>query len=622
MIKDLMKNFKVVKYVFKFCPMYVFFTILFIIANTIQVLAKVYLIEYIVEVVSNAITKENPINDFNDVLISLAIYLGIIVVTTLVKSYYNTVLRGKYRFVYYGAMQQLMFKKARKVDYADFDNPEFYDMYSRALGDGTSRGIRVYEDITNFVSSIVNTIALGTYIVLSDYFLIFVVLFSVIVRIIIANIVNKNTHKFDKEVEPDRRMYGYVNRTFYQQRFAAEIKTTPIGELLIEKCHEAQHNIDDKLIKTYKKNTALESVSAVVSNLFEHGAIYIYLTHQLFQGLKISRLSSMLSAATQFSQNLYDAASFFNRVKLNSLYIDFFLDYMNYEPKLEEAGKKDIEGKFERLKFDNVTFRYPNTDFDATKDINLEIKRGDKISIVGLNGAGKTTLIKLLYKFYNPDKGEIYYNNQTIRETKEDVIRRKYSVIFQDFRLYAVTIAENVLMRKLETKDDEAIVWDALEKVGLKEKIKNLPDGIHTIYSREFGREGAVLSGGEGQKLAIARVFASNADIYILDEPTSSLDPIAERDINNLIISKSKDKTIIIIAHRLSTVVDTDRILLIEYGKIIEEGTHQELIAKQGKYYEMFKTQAALYVHNEDEKHRRGRTDLSMEKVDFDILGK
>ena len=620
MIKDLIKNFKVVKYVFKFCPMYIFFTILYILANTIQVLSKVYLIEYVVEVVSNAIIKDDPLIDFKNILISLSIYLGIILITTLIKSYYNTVLKGKYRFVYYGAIQQLMFKKARKVDYADFDNPDFYDMYSRALRDGTHRGISVYEDFTNFIAAIVNTIALGTYIVLSDYFLIAVVLFSVIVRIIIANIVNKNTHKFDEETETDRRMYGYVNRTFYQQRFAAEIKTTSIGELLIDKCHESQHNIDAKFIKTYKKNTALESVSTVVSNLFENGAIYIYLTHKLFQGLKISRLSSMLSAATQFSQNFYDAASFLNKIKLNSLYIDYFLDYMNYEPKLEEGGKKDLDVKFASLEFKDVTFRYPNTDFDATKDINLKIKRGEKISIVGLNGAGKTTLIKLLYKFYNPDSGEIYYNDQTIRETKEDVIRRKYSVIFQDFRLYAVSIAENVLMRKVDSPEDERIVWDALEKVGMKEKIEKLPEGINTIYSREFGREGAVLSGGEGQKVAIARVFASNADIYILDEPTSSLDPIAERDINNLIISKSEDKTIIIIAHRLSTVVDTDRILLIEYGKIIEEGTHQELIAKQGKYYEMFNTQAMLYVHKEDEKHKRGRTDNSFEKMDLDSL--
>lgn len=601
MIKDFKKNFQVVKYVFKFCPMYIFFTCLYIIMNTIQVLSKVYLIEYIVRVVEEAVVKQNPFDDYKNILISLGIYVGIMFFTTIFMSYYNTIVKGKYRLTYISAIQQMMYEKAKRVDYSDFDNPEFYDLYSRALRDGTIRGIRVYEDFTNFVAAIINTIALGAYIVLTDYILIAVVLVSVVVRILIANKCNKNQHALDTETEIDRRMYGYVNRTFYQQRFAAEIKTTPVGELLIEKCNEAQKSIDQKFIRTHKKNTGLNSVSTVVSNLFENGAIYFYLVHKLFNGLTISKLSSTLNAATQFSSNFYEAASFLNRVKVNSLYIDYFLDYMNYEPKLEEVGKKDLDGEFESLKFDNVTFSYPETDFNALENINLDFKRGDKIAIVGLNGAGKTTLIKLLLKFYNPNSGDIYYNGQTIRDTKEDVIRRKYSIIFQDFRIYGVTIGENVLMRKMTSPEDEELVWSCLEKVGLKEKISKLEHGIHTVYSREFGQDGAVLSGGESQKLAIARVFASDADIYILDEPTSSLDPIAEKNINDLLVSQSKDKTIIIIAHRLSTVVDTDRIILIEYGKIIEDGTHQELLAKQGKYYEMFMTQATLYTRLDEE---------------------
>ena len=598
MLKDLKKNFQIVKYVFKFCPWYIFFTLLFIICNTAQVLAKVYLIEFFVEVVENAIKNNiNPLDEFPRIVLSLLFYLSLMLVITIYRVYYNDVVKGKYRLIYIGSVNHLMYSKARLVDYADFDNPEFYDIYSRAMRDGTFRGIRVYEDFTNFISSIVNTIALGTYIIVGDSILIVVVLASVIARLFIANRVNKNRHQFDTETEIDRRMYDYVNRTFYQQRFAAEIKTTPISELLIDKCHIAQNNIDKKYITTHRKNTILNSISAVISNLFENGVIYCYLVYKLFRGLTISRLSSMLNAATQFSSNFYEAASFFNRIKLNALYIDYFLDYMKYQPTLEEAGNKDLDEKFERLKVDNVTFSYPGTDFFALSNINLEIKRGEKLAIVGLNGAGKTTLIKLFLKFYNPNSGEIYYNNQTIRETKENVIRKKYSIIFQDFRLYDVTIAQNILMREVKSLEDEQVVLNALDLVGLKEKVMTLEKGIYTMYSREFN--GVEFSGGERQKLAIARVFASDADIYILDEPTSSLDPLAERDINRLIMEKSQDKTIIIIAHRLSTVVDANRIILMEYGRIIEDGTHHQLLLEKGKYYKMFSTQAALYVRNE-----------------------
>ena len=248
------------------------------------------------------------------------------------------------------------------------------------------------------------------------------------------------------------------------------------------------------------------------------------------------------------------------------------------------------------IEIKNITKDYG--DNKGIFDIHISIEKGETFGFVGTNGAGKTTLIKLFLKFYNPNVGEIYYNNQTIRDTKENVIRRKYSIIFQDFRLYDVSIAENVLMCKVLSKEDEAKVWNALKQVGLEEKVKALDNGIYTLYSREFN--GVEFSGGERQKLAIARVFASNADIYILDEPTSSLDPIAERDINKLIMENSIDKTIIIIAHRLSTVVDADRIILMEYGKIIEEGTHHQLLLEKGKYYKMFSTQAALYIRDKN----------------------
>ena len=175
------------------------------------------------------------------------------------------------------------------------------------------------------------------------------------------------------------------------------------------------------------------------------------------------------------------------------------------------------------------------------------------------------------------------------------MIRKKFSIVFQDYRLYAVTIAENVLMRRVKTKEDEERVIDALKKVGLYEKVMEYPDGIYTLQTRELNEKGASFSGGQLQRLALARVLASDADIYILDEPTSNLDPIAERNVNRLIIEESKHKTIIIIAHRLSTVVDADKIILIEDGKIVESGSHEELMNQDSFYKVMFETQASLY---------------------------
>ena len=621
MFKDIKKNLQIVRYVFKFCPIYVVTSILHILSNTLQMLAKVYLVKYLTETVENAVINDIPIEiAFHDCFKGLLIFLIILVVTTAIMVLHSFYMDGKYSTIYLFRMQQMMWRKAGKIDFADFDNPEFYDMYSRALRDGSWRGFRVYRDFANFVAAIITVISLGAYIaiVVSDMLLIGILLVSTIARIIIADRINVNTHKYDTKIETDRRMYNYVNRTFYQQRFAAEMKTTSIGHLLIEKCYDAQKNIDKEYKKTYGVNTVLSSISTILYNILNNAGIYIYLGYGLFNGLTIDVFTSMITATSQFSSSFYEVASYFNKVKLNSLYIDYFLDYMKYEPKLEELGSKEITEDFNSLAFDNVIFSYPNTNFNALDGINLKINKGDKLAIVGLNGAGKTTLTKMLLKFYNPDSGEIYFNNQTIRETKEKDIRSKFSVIFQDYRIYGVTIAENVLMREVKGKEDEDIVIDALTKVGLVDKIMALPNGIHTVYSREFDNTGLQLSGGEAQKLAIARVFATRASIYILDEPTSSLDPIAEKSINQLILKEAADKTIIIIAHRLSTVVDCDKIILIEYGKIIEEGTHDELIKQKGRYYEMFTTQASLYIHEEDLKHKRGRTDDIKSDVSFE----
>lgn len=598
MIKDLMKNFKVVKYVFKFCPLYALFSVFYILSNVVISLLRVALIAQLGELIVDALLLANPVDGFDVILKTVIVYIVLNGLATCYRRIYMTYIKLYYRQVYFARILEKIFGKVQYIDFADFDNPEFYDTYSRAIRE-CFRGFTAYDNIVSFISSIVNIIVLGTFILISDIWLIVIVLVATILRVVIAAKKNKNQWEFDKNSETDRRMYHYVNRTFYQQRFAAEIKTTPISDLLIEKCYDAQENIDNLCKETIKKNSVLSIINNTISYIFEMGAVYFYLGYKVINKIiSIASFSSIIDAANQFSNNFVDMAKFINELKNNALYINYFIDFMEYKPTLEEQGKLDLNENFECLNIDNITFSYPKTEKKALENVNLNIKRGQKIAIVGLNGAGKTTLIKMLLKFYNPDSGDIYFNNQTIRESKEKDVRNKFSIVFQDYRLYAVTIAENVLMRRVKSEEDEKRVWDALEKVDLVEEVKKYPKGINTIQTRELDEKGAAFSGGQLQRLAIARVFASDADVYILDEPTSNLDPLAERNINKLIIEKSKDKTIIIIAHRLSTVVDADEIILIDNGQIVEKGSHEYLMKTNGKYANMFNTQAALYKRN------------------------
>ena len=475
-----------------------------------------------------------------------------------------------------------------------FDNPEFYDNYSRALRDGTWMGMRVFDNIVRFLTSFFIVLALGV-IIASDLILISIIVVSAIINILAVNSINKSWYLWSKETEAERRMYNYVNRTFYRQRFAGEIKTTNVSSLLTTKYLESAEVINKKYAKTHKKVVWLHTAHNLVKGLIERGLVYVYLAYQLFKGyITISIFTSSLNATFQFSSNFIDAINILTTLKENSLYIDDFIWLVNYKGKIE--GRQGIKvDKLDELNINHLDFKYENTSNFSINDLSLNIKKGEKIALVGLNGSGKTTLTKLILNFYLPSEGYIAIDGNKYEDIDQKSLRNRYAVVFQDFQIYALSIGENILMRKLHTEDDEKKVWNALEMVGMKDKIMKLEEGINTQVTREFNRNGAVFSGGEVQRIAIARVFASDANMYVLDEPTSALDPFSEERINKLIIQNTK-KAMIIIAHRLSTVIDCDVIYLMDKGRIVEKGTHEEMMNKNGLYAKMFNTQKNLYA--------------------------
>ncbi|MDD4211804.1 MAG: ABC transporter ATP-binding protein [Bacilli bacterium] len=581
---------QVLGYVFRFCPIYVIASILHIAASVVLSVSKILIIKRAIESVMSG-------EAIGLLFTSLLWYLVVVTITILVRTSYNAYISPRYRAVFVKKMQNFIFKKVKYIDMESFDNPEFYDNYSRALRESVFRGIRVFEELIKFATSVTSTIAIGTLIIVTDPILIVIILISSIINLVIVSSINKKWYLWSKETETDRRMYNYINRTFYRQKFAGEIKTTPISELLIKRYRESANIINQKYAKTHRTVVALRSINNVSKGLIEQGSTYAYLTYQLFfEGMKVSVFASTINAALQFFSHFVDSVNFLNSLRENSFYIGDFLWFIEYQPVLETQKGQSIE-TFRDLKLDNLSFQYAGVDFFSLNQIRFNLKRGSKIAIVGPNGGGKTTLTKLLLHFYRPTMGTLLMNDIEYKEMDATSIREKYSVVFQDFQIYALTIGENVLMRKVETPEDEAIVWEALDKVGMKKKVETLPMGIHTPVTREFNRDGAVFSGGEVQRIAISRVFASKADIYILDEPTSSLDPLSEERINKLIL-KATDKTMIIIAHRLSTVVDADYIYLIDKGKIAEQGTHEEMLMINGLYANMFNTQKNLYQKN------------------------
>lgn len=588
-MKTIKNSIYMVKYVFKFCPVYVVSSILYIISESALALAEVILIKDVTDMI---IAK----NDFSDILNVIVRFVIIMGVCVLISRFHNTFLYHRYRNIWMQKIQRVMFEKARNIDVECFDDPKQYDLFSRALKNGDIKGIETFDRIVTLLRGFFTVLSVGIYIILQDVLLLIMVFLQTVISFIVNAKVSKMWYKANKDNETNWRRQSYIKRTFYLEKNTCDIKTTSLSKLLKINQIEVKDEIDTYYRKVEEKAFRYWRFEEIfyqgARNIFGYG----YLMFKVFyRDLSIGLFGSTVSAINKFTNYIYWIVEGVVGVREQSMYIDDFMWLMNYKPKIENQVGKKVSSEHPVIDIKHLSFKYPSQDTYALKDISLTLRPQEKIAIIGYNGAGKTTLIKLLLKFYDLETGKISLDQREYEDLDNKEIRAQYKSIFQNFQLYSLTVLENILFRKRISEEDDKVCWDALAKSGLASKIRSLDKGLDTIVTKEFDDDGLNLSGGEKQKLAMARVFASNAPIIILDEPTSSLDPISEYEMNKKIIELCKDKTIIMISHRLSTIIDATKIYMLSNGEIIEEGCHEELMNKKGKYFEMFETQANLY---------------------------
>ena len=303
-----------------------------------------------------------------------------------------------------------------------------------------------------------------------------------------------------------------------------------------------------------------------------------------------------MNAATNFQSYISSFSWHLSDMMDNSVYIQNLREFLEYKPEITENENGKIPASdTNRLTLKNVSFTYHGASKPVLKNISIDIPPKTKIALVGHNGAGKSTLVKLLMRLYDVSDGEILLDGVNIKDYKLSEYRRKFGTIFQDFKIFATTVTENVLLHPPADETDREKAKIAVKESGLWDKIETLSNGMETHLTKEFDDNGALMSGGEFQKIAVARVFARDSSIAILDEPSSALDPISEYEMFNNMMTACADKTVIFISHRLSSAVMADKIYLLEQGEIVEEGTHTELMELGGKYAEMFTMQAEKY---------------------------
>ncbi len=513
-----------------------------------------------------------------------------------------------------------LFEKTKEIDISCYDDPEFYNDFVWAMDEAAARAKKVVEDFCILISRAITLVTiLGTLIAEDiDTIVIVIMLVMSIIGCVVNFVGTKVGYKHEKERKPLSRKQSYINRVYHLPDYAKEIRLSRADELLLR---EADENTE-KVVKLQRRYG--------LKYFFIYGLFYNVGMEATQLGITIFMFTRLLDGA--IAVGLFAASvgliwrvqgtiGYFTETLMkfaeHSLYLEKYYGFLSYKPNVVGGGREAEE--FGSLELKNVSFTYDfsnnpkyqwhksdhkkpaneNTgSADALKNIDLKIEKGEKIAIVGYNGAGKTTLIKLLMRLYDPTEGEILYNGVDAREYDLPKYREKIGCVFQDFKIFSSTIAENVMAGAYDEERDAETVAHSLSAAGFDEKLASLELGTGTMLTREFDKKGTNLSGGESQKVAIARVFARPYELWIMDEPSSALDPVAEYELNQSILKYAEAKTVIFISHRLSTTRMADRIYMFDSGHLIEVGSHDELMEQNGKYAEMFKLQAENYIEN------------------------
>lgn len=450
-----------------------------------------------------------------------------------------------------------------------------------------------YVNVANVIGSVISfALVVGVVVSIDPIYLLFLlpILFVFAVEIYRSKLFFKR----DMEMTTNNRIKAYTQRTVFLKDFSKDMRTSNIFSVMFNRYEKAvEKNI--YIIKQYGWKMFFYSlISSILGEIIPIVGTYSYASYQFMndKGLNISGFSVVLSSINSIRSTTMNISNSISELSNVALYFQNLHDFFDYQPKITDGGIEPDD--FESLELKNVSFKYPSAKKYSLKNVNLKINKGETVALVGINGAGKSTLVKLILRFYDTTEGEILYNGRNIKEYNVESLRKKFGTVFQDYKTFALSVNENVLC--YEGNDEEkALAEQALKQSGVFEKIQTLPQGADTVLTREFDDKGAGLSGGEAQKTAVARMFARDFDIAILDEPSSALDPIAEYKMYENLIAATKDKTVIYISHRLSSAVLSDNIYVLHSGTVVESGNHSSLMELGGEYCEMFTLQASSY---------------------------
>ena len=535
---------------------------------------------------------------FSTLMLFICICIAVFAGKTLYTDYLNGTVIPVANAEVNKKLYQILFKKSRNVELECFENAEFYDKYTLAMKNADTRLIQTVDKIFGVIFGAVASVCAFIFMYQVDKLSVTFILLPIIGNFYFRRLNSHIDYKRNKDMAVHNRRIDYINRVMYLKEYAKEMRLTKVFRLLRHQYRDAITGVSDVTKKYVWKSAALHwlyvmfTFNFIFEGLLIYGAFRSIVSHTISLA-QLAVITSMMVSTTWILIGFTDSVT---ECFKNGLFVEYLKTFLEYKEKIpEDYDGADPGREIQSIEFRNVSFAYK--DIPVLQNLNMKLDGGKTYALVGHNGAGKSTIIKLLLRFYDPTDGEILLNGRNIKEYNLQKYRALFATAFQDNRMFSMSVADNVVLGEdIPPEQKQSVVENALKLSGVYDKVMSLPKGMDTTLTREFDDEGAVLSGGEFQKIVVARAFARNCPVKVFDEPSSALDPIAEYKLFDNILKACRENTLLFISHRLSSVQNADYVFLLEKGMVLEEGTHKALMKRKGAYADMYNKQAENYL--------------------------
>ncbi len=543
-------------------------------------------VKYMIDVVASG-------ENLNRLYIVVAVVAAVLIISKLAAWIFREFFWNVEKEKVYKGLNERLYKKAKSLDLESYDNPAFYNNFILTIESSSDNMQNILGLVRNYIGNVVSLITIASILLAIDPVCLLIIL--VFVGIFMPLSKKIGALQMGRRIDNTKfhRRSDYFQRIFYLQDYAKEVRMNNIRPILIDNYNDAA----DKVIENQKKYWSKISILYFIQDFGVQilGFMFVLplylgycvlIEHSISAGDFVASFNGAYAIASSINfLTVWALARFEEQGKM----IEKYREFLKTESKINDGKFTAKITEPKNIEIKNLSFTYPGNTKPTLKNINLTIKPYEKIALVGFNGAGKTTLTNLLLRLYDVSEGEILIDGENIKNATVKSHRDRFTAVFQDFQIFSCSVGENVA---LDVDPDGDRVNEALSHSGFNKKLKN---GTDTELLREFDDKGVMLSGGESQKIAIARAFYNQCPYIILDEPSANLDPVAEYKLNQSMLEAAEDKTVIFISHRLSTTINADRIFVMENGEIIESGSHTELMAMNKTYAKMFNMQAEKY---------------------------